>query len=49
MADFPDMTEVDVGPTRAGQRIDRMFVNFHGDVQEAGTVPPLETDNSGRR
>ena len=40
MADFQDMTEVDVGPTRAGRRIDRTFVNFHGDVQEAGTVPP---------
>ena len=38
MDDFADMQEVDVGPTRAGCRIDRTFVSFHEDVQEAGTV-----------
>ena len=49
MADFPDMQEVMVGPTRAGRCIDRTFVSFHDAVQEAGTVPPLETDDSSKK
>ena len=35
-----------MGPTRAGRAIDRTFVSFHEDMVEAGTVPPLETDDS---
>ena len=49
MADFPDMEEVNVGPTRPGRSINRTFVSVHEHVQEAGTVPPLETDDSDRR
>ena len=43
MADFPDLTEYEVGNTRGDHCIDRIFANM-GPPEEAGTVPSLETD-----
>ena len=43
--DFPDLKEEDVGPTRGDRRIDRIFGNL-ACVEDAGTVPPLETDRN---
>ena len=40
LQDFPDLSEVNVGPTREDRQIDRVFCNLVG-VEEAGTVPPL--------
>ena len=45
LADFADMDESDVGPTRSGRCIDRVFTNFSAAVDKCGTVPPLETDD----
>ena len=45
LADFTDVVESDVGPTRSGRCIDRVFTNFGGSVDKCGTVPPLETDD----
>ena len=42
LADFPDLSEHDVGPTRGDRCIDRIFSNL--SVSVSGTVPPLETD-----
>ena len=47
MANFIDMEEADVGPTR-NDSIDITFTNFSDCVTESGTVPPLETDDSDR-
>ena len=45
LGDPLDMVEEDVGPTRSGRKIDRIFTNFHASSTGAGTVPPLETDD----
>ena len=47
LVDFEDIKEAEVGPTRGDRCLDRLFVNF--PVTEAGTAPPLETDDSQRR
>ena len=44
MAEFSDMTEVSTPPTRDGRKIDKMFTNWHGDVEEGGCIPPLQTE-----
>ena len=44
LAEFPDMTEADVGPTRKDRCIDRIFTNFNRSVKASGTVPPLEVE-----
>ena len=44
LADFPDLEEYQVGPTRAGHSIDKIFSNM-GCPDDVGTVPPLETDH----
>ena len=46
LVEFLDLKEVHVGPTRAGRSIDRVFCNVARRVSEAGTVPPLEAENS---
>ena len=46
--EYPDMTEIRVGPTRGDREIDRLFCNMSRSVFESGTVPPLETDHSVR-
>ena len=46
LADFHDLTEAPVGPTRSGRSIDRIFTNFEDHIHDAGTVPPLETDDA---
>ena len=42
IADFVDISEVPVGPTRGSRSIDRTFTNF-SSIRDCGTVPPLET------
>ena len=44
--EFPDMSEVLVGPTRGDRSIDRIFSNIGRSLTAAGTVPPLETEHS---
>ena len=45
MADFPDLSESDVGPSRGARCIDRTFTNFGESITESGTVPILEVDD----
>ena len=45
LQDFPDLEEQRVGNMRGDRCIDRIFSNM-GPQEEAGTVPPLETDPS---
>ena len=45
LQDFPDIHEVNVGPTRGDRSIDRIFVNV--PTKAAGTLPPLESDPGG--
>ena len=45
LADFADIAEAPVGPTRNGISIDRIFTNFGDHIGLAGTVPPLESDD----
>ena len=45
LADFVDLHEAGCGPTRDGRSIDRLFTNFEESITEAGTLPPLETDD----
>ena len=42
LRDFPDVYELQVGPTRGDRAIDRIFSNIVSSA--AGTLPPLETD-----
>ena len=42
LSDFQDLKEAPVGNTRGDRSIDRIFTNV--DHEEAGTLPPLETD-----
>ena len=51
LADYPDLAEAPVGPTRGTRSIDRIFVSAGQDDQlvEAGTLNPLETDDSSRK
>ena len=44
LLDFPDLKEVDVGPTRKDRCIDRIFTNFSRSISDSGTVPPLEPE-----
>ena len=46
VVEFPDISEVLVGPTRGYRAIDRIFTNMGRSLGSSGTVPPLETDNS---
>ena len=45
LQEFPDLSEVAVGPTRGDREIDRLFCNMTRGVTESGTVPPLETES----
>ena len=44
IAEFPDLMEADVGPTRKDRCLDRIYVNFGRSICESGTVPPLEVE-----
>ena len=44
LLEFPDLREVDVGPTRGSRSIDRIFANFGRSITDSGTVPPLEPE-----
>lgn len=44
MAEFPDMREADVGPTRKDRVLDKIFTNFGRAATESGTLPPLEVE-----
>ena len=43
LAEFQDLREVHVGPTRGDRAIDRLFCNMTAGILASGTVPPLET------
>ena len=44
LLDYPDLMEVITPPTRLDRNIDKMFVNWHGEITESGCLPPLETE-----
>ena len=44
LAEFGDMREVEVGPTRGTRSIDRVFCNMFRMILSSGTVPALETE-----
>ena len=46
--DHPDMSEVEHGPTRAGNKIYKFLVNFSRSVVESDVLPPLD-DGQGRQ
>ena len=43
LADYGDVREMDVGPTRNARCLDKVFVNFGDLVRDAGTHCPLES------
>ena len=49
LADFPDLREAPVGPTRHDKHIDKIYTNFSRTITESGTIEPLETDDSSRQ
>ena len=42
LADLPDLKEADVGPTRNGKKIDRIFSNVSRSITASGTLEPLD-------
>lgn len=42
LANFPDLSLVSSLPTRDGQNLDRIYVNFRSQVFETGVLKPLE-------
>ena len=46
VAEFPDVSEVIVGPTRGDRSIDRIFCNMLRSVTSSGMVPPLDSGHS---
>ena len=46
--DHPDLVEVEHGPTRAGNKIDKFLINFSRSVVESDVLPPLD-DGLGRQ
>ena len=44
LVDYPDMVEVQTPPTRLDRNIDKIFLNWHDEVTDAGCIPPLETE-----
>ena len=46
LQEYPDMSEIHVGPTRRDRAIDRIFCNMARSVQTSGTLPPLEAESS---
>ena len=49
LSDFPDLREAPVGPTRGALSIDKIFSNISRSITEAGTLEPLETEESDRQ
>ena len=45
LAEHPELSEVNYGPTRGNKSIDRTIVNFGRSITESDTLPPLETDD----
>ena len=44
IAEYPDLRESDVGPTRKDRCLDRIFTNFGRSEISCGSLPPLETE-----
>lgn len=38
--EYPDLSEIHVGPTRGDRAIDRLFTNMSRNVVTSGSVPP---------
>ena len=49
LLDFQDVKEAEVGCTRNGKKIDRIFTNTTRSIEKSGTVAPLETDDSSKK
>ena len=49
LADYHDLQETHVGPTRGNRAIDRSFSNFTEYVFESGLLPPLQTEDSTKK
>ena len=47
LADFPDIREAAVGPTRGRRSIDWLFMDMSRSITESGTLAPLETEEEG--
>ena len=46
LEDFSEISEAEVGSTRSGASIDRIFTNVGNNLKSCGTVPPLDADDS---
>ena len=44
LAEFSDIYEVSTPPTRDGSKIDKLFINWQDYMEEAGCLPPLQTN-----
>ena len=49
LLDFQDIREAAVGGTRNGKKIDRIFTNMTRSIEKAGTLAPLESDDSTKK
>ena len=47
LVDYLDLVEVDTPPTRGDRNIVRIFTNWSSEIQDAGCIPPLETELEG--
>ena len=46
LADYADIREALIGPTRGSRSIDRIFTNLSRTIKESGSLSPLETEGS---
>ena len=49
LEEFCDLQEIPTPPTRGNRKIDKIFLNWSDDVDDAGCLPPLETELEGER
>ena len=49
LGEFCDIHEVPTPATRGNRKIDKVFLNWIEEVEDAGCLPPLETDLEGER
>ena len=49
LLDFPFIQEAPVGPTRQDKAIDRIFTNLSRSIEVAGTLAPLESEDSSKK
>ena len=44
LAEYSDLQELGTGPTRGDRHIDKIFTNWHEDIDDGGCISPLETE-----